>query len=127
MKPRRDLHRQTPQESAISCKQSRGHHALQRLLHDILGSELVGAGWRLRLLRLVGVTVGEQTYVGPRCGFDLSASITIGENVHIAPDVTIHTSTHDLGPSSRRGGPRVVAPVTIGPGVWIGAGAILLL
>lgn len=67
------------------------------------------------------------------------ATITIGNNVLIAPNVTITTVTHSLNPDQcrvfhtkdsfhpgKKGNWEMIAPVTIGDDVWIGAGAIVL-
>ncbi|WP_367316728.1 DapH/DapD/GlmU-related protein [Agreia sp. PsM10] len=36
------------------------------------------------------------------------------------------TSSHGLGPSERRAGPSESKPLSIGPGCWIGSGAVIL-
>lgn len=67
------------------------------------------------------------------------APITIGDNVMIAPNVTITTVNHPLNPEQRRvfdtkdsfhpgkkGNWEIIAPITIGDDVWIGAGSIIL-
>lgn len=67
------------------------------------------------------------------------APITIGDNVLLAPNVTITTVNHSLDPEQRRvfdtkdsfhpgkkGNWEIIAPVTIGDDVWIGTGSIIL-
>lgn len=62
----------------------------------------------------VGVTVGS------------NAAVTIGENVAIGPGVMLLPTTHELGAATRRAGANRAEPITIGDGVWVGAGAIIL-
>lgn len=54
-----------------------------------------------------------------------TAPVTIGDDTMIAPNVIIHTSTHDYNyhPMWTR---RIDRPVEIGKHVWIGCGAIIL-
>lgn len=67
------------------------------------------------------------------------APITIGDNLLLAPNVTITTVNHSLDPEQRRvfdtkdsfhpgkkGNWEIIAPVTIGDDVWIGTGSIIL-
>jgi acetyltransferase-like isoleucine patch superfamily enzyme len=76
----------------------------------------------------VGVTIGEGTYIGPRCmlgaggGITIARDVTLGAAVHLLaenhafqnPDVPIHEQG-----VTRRG-------ITIDEGVWIGNAAIVL-
>ena len=52
--------------------------------------------------------------------------IFIGDNVMLAPNVTIATATHPIHPTFREKGYQYNLPVTIGRNCWIGAGAIIL-
>ncbi len=105
---------------------------------------------RTRLLRAVGVPLGETSCVagalkitgrapipqfltiGPRCHLtgplhiDLGARVRVGANVYIGYDVTILTADHEEGPPSQRCGPLQYAPVDIEDGVWIGSRAVIL-
>jgi len=105
---------------------------------------------RMRLLRLIGVPIGAETIVCGRisisgarhaqralhigsscminegCRFETGAAIRIGDRVHIGHDVTLLTTTHEIGPHEQRSHGRVVAPVTVGDGVWIGTRALVL-
>jgi maltose O-acetyltransferase len=107
-------------------------------------------GLRLRLLRAAGVAVGDGTGIGgqiwvgggPRpaerltigggcflndgCRFDVSAPITIEDDVFLAHDVAILTASHELGSSARRAGHTTASPVTIERGCWIGARVTIL-
>lgn len=73
------------------------------------------------------LTIGEGAFIGTKPLFNLDERISIGRNVSVGPFVRIYTSTHDIGPSTRRRTPVVVAkPVVIEDGAWIGVGATLL-
>lgn len=105
---------------------------------------------RVRLLRVGGVHVGAATGLGGRlwiaggsrpasrlsignacflndgCRFDVSAMVTIADEVYIGHDVAIITASHEMGDSVRRAGSVVAEPVTVGRGSWIGARATVL-
>lgn len=52
--------------------------------------------------------------------------IYIGNNVLIAPNVTIAAATHPIHPELRRQTAQYNLPVHIGDNVWIGAGSVIL-
>lgn len=71
--------------------------------------------------------IGEGCLIGYRPLFNLDDTITLKRNVSLGPNVSIYTSTHLLGPASRRMNPNVITrPVVIEDGVWVGAGSIIL-
>lgn len=73
------------------------------------------------------LVIGEGTLIGLHPVFNLDDTITIGRNVSLGPSVSIFTSTHLLGPSSRRMNPGVITrPVVIEDGVWVGVGSLIL-
>ena len=55
-----------------------------------------------------------------------SGKITIGNNVFIAPNVSIITEEHAMDAVQRAQGLEYTHPVTIGDNVWICTGAIVL-
>ena len=66
-------------------------------------------------------------WLGPRCFINSYGGVSIGERVGLGPGVCILTSAHDLqatGPILDR--PLNAAPVVIGAGADLGAGAVLL-
>jgi maltose O-acetyltransferase len=114
------------------------------LINGLIASVVVPKPLRWRMLRVAGfdvarssisaqiffgsnrVTIGEGTFLNYRCFFDTLERVTIGRDCDIAMDVLFTTSTHEIGPAERRGGPSVKAPITVGDGVWIGARATIL-
>ncbi len=130
---------------ALAAVPARSRVRSIEVLHAALASPLVSCSARARLLRLLfgfrvhgrlssgvrltGVarlTVGRDSFINTDCLFDLSEEIQIGRGVHVAPRVSIYTSSHRLGGAAMRGGEVVRAPVTISDGCWVGANAILL-
>lgn len=51
--------------------------------------------------------------------------VVIGENVQIAPNVSIYTAGHPVYPDSRNSGYEYGIGVTIGDNVWIGGSAVI--
>ncbi|WOP17571.1 acyltransferase [Raineyella sp. LH-20] len=75
---------------------------------------------------------GTDLTTAPGCYFnrevliDCSAAVTLGSHVQIGPRAMIMTATHQVGEQCMRAGAPDPRPITIGDGVWIGAGAIVL-
>jgi len=74
------------------------------------------------------VTIGEKTWIGPRCRFytDASVTISIGENCDIAPEVAFVVGSHELGNEGRRAGKGYCKPIVIEDGCWLGARVTVL-
>lgn len=72
------------------------------------------------------VTVGDNFFLNVNGKLMDSGKITIGNNVFIAPDVSIITEEHALDIPQRRAGLEYARPVTIGDDVWICTGALIL-
>lgn len=72
------------------------------------------------------VEVGSGTYVNFGVVFDNLGAIRIGARCDIGMRTMLITSTHAVGPSSRRAGPLHGEPIVIEDGCWIGAGAVIL-
>ncbi|SOC47141.1 maltose O-acetyltransferase/hypothetical protein [Blastococcus aggregatus] len=115
------------------------------LVNGVLASPVVPTRVRSAALQRLGLGVAAGVTVSPGCFFggtdvrigrgtfvnggvlvDNQAAVTIGTNCAIGHRVQLITSFHEQGPSSRRAGAVRGAPVTIGDGCWIGAGAIVL-
>lgn len=54
------------------------------------------------------------------------ASITIGDDVQLGPNVQLLTPTHPLDPGPRRDKWEAAEPIVIGDNVWLGGGVIVL-
>lgn len=118
----------------------------KELLHDFNHSRPSEMEKRAGILRRVLAEVGENCYVEPPlyanwgcnthvgknfyANFGLTlvddADVYIGDNVMIAPHVTIATGTHPVHPDLREQVYQYNLPVHIESRVWIGAGAIIL-
>jgi maltose O-acetyltransferase len=74
---------------------------------------------------------GYQTTVGARSfanwGLVLLdvATVTIGDDVQIGPNVQLLTATHPLEPGPRRDKWEAAQPIVIGDNVWLGGGVIV--
>ncbi len=100
----------------------------RQLLEALLGS--VGEDTEIR--PPLYVDYGTHVTIGARCfaNFGLVAldvaSISIGDDVQIGPDVQLLTPTHPVEPGPRRDKWEAAEPITIGDNVWLGGGAIVL-
>ncbi len=54
------------------------------------------------------------------------AKVKIGDNVFIAPNVSIFTAGHPIHPVARNSGYEYGFPITIGNNVWIGGNSVIL-
>lgn len=71
------------------------------------------------------IRVGCRVFINQNCTFYDLASISIGDDVMIGPNVSLITSGHPVAPSQRRA-LLVGAPIDIEEGVWIAAGATIV-
>lgn len=75
---------------------------------------------------------GYQTFVGARtfANFGLVsldvATVTIGDDVQIGPNVQLLTALHPVAAVPRRDKWEAARPITIGDNVWLGGGVIVL-
>jgi len=75
--------------------------------------------------------VGEGTFVGHACGFNIGKNISIGRNCLLSTGVHCYDlDGHPLDANSRRAGEptptECILPIEIGDDVWVGNGAIIL-
>jgi maltose O-acetyltransferase len=97
------------------------------LLTELLGS--FGEGSEIR--PPFYCDYGYQTFVGARtfANFGLIsldvATVTIGDDVQIGPNVQLLTPTHPVDPGPRRDKWEAARPITIGDNVWLGGGVIV--
>ena len=77
------------------------------------------------------ITIGDNTFIGHGCGFNIGSEIWIGKNCLFSTGVHVYDlDGHPLDAAARRSGlpspSESIKPVRIGDDVWVGNGAILL-
>jgi len=72
-----------------------------------------------------GIRIGARTFVNFNCTMLDGAPIAVGDECLIASGVQLITASHPIDPVPRRAAWEQALPVTIGNGVWLGAGAIV--
>ena len=101
--------------------------AAMPLLVELLGTLGEGAYVKPPLY----VDYGEHLHIGARTfvNYNLTAldvaTITIGEDCQIGPNVQLLTPTHPVAPGPRRAKLEAAKPITIGNNVWLGGGVIV--
>jgi maltose O-acetyltransferase len=74
---------------------------------------------------------GENIHIGNNCFINFNctildcATVTIGENAMIAPNVQLYTAYHPIIAAERIKGPELASPIHIGNNVWLGGGVIV--
>ena len=71
------------------------------------------------------ISIGARSFINYDCVLLDCNTITIGEEVQIAPGVHIYTATHPLDAATRRAGWESAHPVVIGSGAWLGGRSIV--
>jgi maltose O-acetyltransferase len=100
----------------------------RRILSELLGA--IGEGTVIR--PPLHCDYGYQTRIGARTFVNFGlialdvATITIGDDVQIGPNVQLLTPTHPVEAEPRRNKIEGAQPITIGDNVWLGGGAIVL-
>ncbi|MHA6794082.1 sugar O-acetyltransferase [Pseudonocardia bannensis] len=100
----------------------------RRILAELLGS--IGEGTVIR--PPLYCDYGYQIHVGAHVFVNFGlvaldvATITIGDDVQIGPNVQLLTPTHPVEPEPRRARIEAARPITIGDNVWLGGGVIVL-
>jgi maltose O-acetyltransferase len=72
------------------------------------------------------IRVGARTFVNYGLVALDVASITIGDDVQVGPNVQLLTPTHPLDPDARRAKWEAAEPIAIEGNVWLGGGVIVL-
>jgi maltose O-acetyltransferase len=111
----------------INSMDPNDHDRRRLLLTELLGA--FGEGSEIR--PPFRCDYGYQTFVGARSfanwglvSLDV-ASVTIGDDVQIGPNVQLLTATHPLEPGPRRDKWEAAEPIVIGDNVWLGGGVIV--
>ncbi len=73
------------------------------------------------------ITIGDGTFIGSGCEFNIVSRLTVGPACLIASGTRFIDHNHgmDLGPGMKEQ-PEIKAPITLGSDVWIGANCIIL-
>ncbi|MFP7470594.1 DapH/DapD/GlmU-related protein [Niallia taxi] len=71
------------------------------------------------------IKIGKGTTVNYQCFFDNNGRIEIGNNCDLAMQVSLITSTHEIGDATRRAGETYGKNIKIEDGCWIGARVII--
>ncbi|MDV7143797.1 sugar O-acetyltransferase [Tropicimonas sp. TH_r6] len=75
----------------------------------------------------INIVLGDQVYLNAGCTILDCATVTIGEQSALGPNVQIYCAEHHQDPVKRTvDGLEIAHPVHIGKRVWIGGGAIIL-
>jgi maltose O-acetyltransferase len=102
--------------------------ALREVFTELLGA--FGTGSEIR--PPFRCDYGYQTFVGARTFVNFGlvcldvATVTIGDDVQIGPNVQLLTPTHPTAAGPRRDKWEAALPITIGDNVWLGGGVIVL-
>jgi len=98
-----------------------------RILSELLGAVGRGSEVRPPLYCDYGynIRIGAGTFVNYGLVALDVASVTIGNDVQIGPDVQLLTATHPVQAELRRQKWEYARPICIGNNVWIGGGAIV--
>ena len=73
------------------------------------------------------IEIGDRSWIHHGVFIDgEGAKVTLGADVGVGPEVMLLTSSPELGPAGRRGGPSERAPIVVGDGCWLGARSIVL-
>lgn len=99
----------------------------REILVDLVGTLGEGAHVNSPLF----VDYGENIHIGARTfiNYNLTAldvaTITIGEDCQIGPNVQLLTPTHPIDPQPRRDKLEAAQPISLGDNVWLGGGVIV--
>ncbi len=72
------------------------------------------------------IALGDNFYANFGCVILDCNRVAIGRDVKFGPGVHIYAATHPADPVLRASGRELGLPVTIGDGVWVGGGSIIL-
>jgi len=72
-----------------------------------------------------GITIGARCFLNFNCVLLDGAAIVVGDECMFGPGVQLITATHPIEPGPRRAAIEQALPVTLGDGVWLGAGVLV--
>lgn len=119
---------------------------LVHLVSSLMGDDIAGKRVRRLALRAMGarighrsflngggyfswpahLRVGDHVFVNRNCYFDLETTVTLSDNSQVGHGASFITTTHEVGPSTRRCGAHSAQPIHVGEGAWIGANVMVL-
>lgn len=103
-------------------------HSARPVLKELLGA----VGNNVEVRPPVSVDYGSHIYIGDRTFINSGltaldvATITIGSDCQIGPNVQLLTPTHPVEPQPRRDKLEAAQPITIEDNVWLGGGVTVL-
>ena len=106
----------TPQRARVRLLRAAGVD-IGRHLEVLSGLRVTGEG---------RLTIGDGCFVNHDCLVDAAGDVTLGRGVALGNRVSLITSGHEFGDPRARAGARVLRPIVVGDGTWIGAGATVL-
>ena len=104
-------------------------HHIRRFVYRALGAEIgknVVFHFRTEIRGIHRLKIGSGTIIGDNALLDARRGLTIGKNVNIASEVTIHPGGHNIRDPFFRAPALDSSPVVIGDRVYIGARAMIL-
>ncbi len=72
------------------------------------------------------IHVGKNFYANFNCTILDGAKVTIGDNVLLAPSVSLNTAGHPYDVQQRNAGLEYALPITIGNNVWVGGNVVVV-
>lgn len=109
-----------------------GLHPRETAQREALFRQLLGATGRKFHIELpfrcdygYNIRVGENFYANYNCTILDCAPVTIGDNVLLAPNVSLFTAGHPLHPVPRNQEYEYAFPITIGHNVWLGGNVVV--
>lgn len=103
---------------------------IRRLLYSLAGVDVAGdakINGRARI-HYKNVKIGSNTWIGTEAQVISThgASVEIGDNCDLGPQVMLVVGSHLIGPSVRRAGKGASVAISVGSGTWVGARATFL-
>lgn len=123
----RDSRRAQKLTHLINTMDPTDHTRRRELLTELLGA----FGEDSTIRPPIQCDYGYRTSVGARSFINWGlicldvATVTIGDDVQIGPNVQLLTATHPLEPDPRRNKWEAAKPIVIGDNVWLGGGVIV--
>lgn len=115
---------------AVRYRERPGYYRLRVNALALLGAS-IGTDVRIKAGVIIeypeNMEIGDRVSIQQRCFLSCYGGLHIGNDVSIAHDVSIVTSTHPMDfPGTIREAPLSSAPVRIGSNVWLGMKAMVL-